>query len=805
VAVAEPSDDPRVSELLARWYQLRRQGQSVTADELCQDCPELVPDVRQLLHDLPPRPPPDHTPVLLPEVLGPYAAARDASPPAAHEDQPTEWQFLAAPSQPDEIGRLGPYRVLKVLGKGGMGVVFLAQDPQLRRSVALKAMLPEFAGEPTARRRFLREARAAAGLKHDHIVAIYHVGEERGAPFFVMELLEGESLQQRLQRGPLPLAASLRIGREVAEGLAAAHVGGVIHRDIKPANIWLDGQRGRAIILDFGLARTTLVKETRLSQLGQILGTPAYMAPEQITDATVDFRCDLYSLGVILYELATGRPPFTARDVTDLLMAVVEQAPAEPRTLNPSAPVALNALILRLLAKKPADRPASAQAVVAELSALEAAQRLATPAPAVPATPLPPRRSLPLAAGGLAALGALVLVPLTCLLGAALWRLATNQEQEVQQTSVAGTTAPLVPVAVPSTPKQKQETPREPVVKTAAADDRQVAIWVLSTGGSVGITKRSGLIVVLNDLPEGTWEVNNITVGNKKKVGDADLQRLKVLTKLQSLSLANAQVSDAGLEQLKTHPALGSLNLRMTQVGNAGMKHVAALPKLMYLLLMNTKVGDAGLEYLKPVLPGLLTLELAGTPVSDAGLVHLEPATRLKYLNLSCKLVSDAGLKHLKTLTSLETLALSGSAVTGAGLEHLKALPELKRLELRSTGVDDTALERLALLKLTYLVLGQTKITNEGLKHLRTLGQLQHLMLDHTAVDDAGLEHLAGLSNLQALYLQRTGVSDAGLEHLKTLTNLTILDLSYTRVTAAGAEALRQALPKCKVTLAPAK
>jgi serine/threonine protein kinase len=800
VAVAEQSDDPKVSELLARWHQLRQQGQSITADELCQDCPELLPSVRQLLYDLPPRPPADHTPVLLPEVPGPYARVADGAPqPAVHGDQPTEWLFLAAPKQPDEIGRLGPYRVLKVLGKGGMGVVFLAQDPQLRRSVALKAMLPEFATEPTARRRFLREARAAAGLKHDHIVAIYHVGEEHGAPFFAMELLEGESLLHRLQRGPLPLSDILRIGREVAEGLVAAHAGGVIHRDIKPANIWLDGQRGRAIILDFGLARTTFVKETRLSQLGQILGTPAYMAPEQITDATVDFRCDLYSLGVILYELTTGRPPFVDRDITELLMAVVEKAPAEPRTLNPSLSVELNAYILRLLAKKPADRPANAHTVAAELAALEDAQRLAAPAPPATAVPSPHRRSVPLAVAVLAALGVLALVPLTCLFGAALWRLATNEEQVVQQSSPAGTTPSKGPMVVPATTKQPQQTPKEPVVKAGAGDDRQVAIWVLSTGGNVGIIKRSGLIGTINDLPEGTWEVNNITVGNKKKVGDTDLQQLKALTKLTSLTLANTQVSDAGLEHLKTLPVLSWLNLRGTQVGNAGMKHLAALPNLTYLLLGSTKVGDAGLEYLKPVLPRLLSLELFTTQVSDAGLVHLETASQLKGLNLSCKNVSDAGLKHLKTLTSLESLALSGSAVTGTGLEHLNALPELKRLELRATGVNDTALERLALPKMTYLVLGQTKITSAGLKHLKALGQLQHLLLDSTEVDDAGLEHLAALSNLQALYLQHTRVSDAGIEHLKALTNLGILDLSNTKVTASGAEALRQALPKCKI------
>ena len=146
---------------------------------------------------------------------------------------------------PDELGRLGPYRVLKVLGAGGMGVVFQAEDPHLQRLVALKAMLPGLAASESAKQRFLREARAAAALKHDHIVTIYQVGEDRGAPFLAMEFLEGESLDDRLKReGKLPLAEVLRIGREMAEGLAAAHERGLIHRDIKPANVWLEGKKG---------------------------------------------------------------------------------------------------------------------------------------------------------------------------------------------------------------------------------------------------------------------------------------------------------------------------------------------------------------------------------------------------------------------------------------------------------------------------------------------------------------------------------------------------------------------------------
>src|SRR5262249_27187820 len=203
--------------------------------------------------------------------------------------------FLGPPQEPGELGRLGAYRVLRVLGVGGMGIVFHAEDVQLRRAVALKCLLPALAATSQARQRFLREARAAAAIEHEHVVVIYQVGEDRGIPFLAMQLLQGESLEDRLRREPLlPASQVLRIGREIAVGLAAAHERGLIHRDIKPANVWLEGPQARVKLLDFGLARA-VADDTGVSQAGTIVGTPAYMAPEQSRGDPVDARCDLFS------------------------------------------------------------------------------------------------------------------------------------------------------------------------------------------------------------------------------------------------------------------------------------------------------------------------------------------------------------------------------------------------------------------------------------------------------------------------------------------------------------------------------
>jgi formylglycine-generating enzyme required for sulfatase activity len=302
---------------------------------------------------------------------GPDTGGGPARPPA---DAVADLLAVLAPAErPDELGRLGSYRILEVLGVGGMGIVLRAEDPQLRRVVALKVLKPVLAAGQAARQRFRREAQATAALEHDHVVAVYQVGEDRGLPFLAMQLLHGESLAQRLEReGRLPAAEVARIGREVAEGLAAAHARGLIHRDIKPSNIWLETGSGRVKVLDFGLARVAEDTVT-LTQTGTIVGTPAYMAPEQARGEAVDARSDLFSLGCVLYQLTTGELPFHGPNVTAILHALAVNRPRPPHEINPEVPPALSDLVMCLLAKDPTGRPPSAQAVSAALRASPAA------------------------------------------------------------------------------------------------------------------------------------------------------------------------------------------------------------------------------------------------------------------------------------------------------------------------------------------------------------------------------------------------------------------------------------------------
>ena len=278
--------------------------------------------------------------------------------------------FLAPPLEPDEMGRLAHYRVLKVLGQGGMGIVLLAEDTHLRRLVALKVIRPEVGQTPTNRERFLREARAMAQVRSDHVVTVYQVGQADDVCYLAMELLEGESLDRWLERvGTPPLDEVVRTGREIALALAAAHARGLVHRDVKPPNVWLEAPARRVKLLDFGLARPQAA-DSGITSPGLIVGTPMYMAPEQAQGEPTDHRTDLFSLGCVLYQMATGRPPFQGKTALAVLSAVVSQTPPPAGQLNPAVPASLTDLLSRLFAKRPDDRPSSATVVSEELQAI---------------------------------------------------------------------------------------------------------------------------------------------------------------------------------------------------------------------------------------------------------------------------------------------------------------------------------------------------------------------------------------------------------------------------------------------------
>ncbi len=260
---------------------------------------------------------------------------------------------------------IGRYRIHGRLGVGGGGIVYEAEDTTLGRQVALKFIPEELADDPDATRRFVREAQIIAQLNHDHICTIYGIEEHQGRSFLTMERLDGTTLKLRMARQTLSDGEVLEIARQITDALEAAHGKGIVHRDIKPGNIFVS-PTGRVKVLDFGLARRFRRDDTEGVPLdgstipGRPIGTPNYMAPERIRQEPLDPRCDLFSLGVVMYEMATGRLPFGGASPSETVMNILDNDPAPLTTLAPARPPALERIVRRLLEKRPDDRYQSA-------------------------------------------------------------------------------------------------------------------------------------------------------------------------------------------------------------------------------------------------------------------------------------------------------------------------------------------------------------------------------------------------------------------------------------------------------------
>jgi eukaryotic-like serine/threonine-protein kinase len=367
----------------------------------------------------------------VPQPATPPPEPSAPSPAADVSGDGPSGEGLTTPLLPGQ--HLGPYEVLEPLGTGGMGEVYTARDTRLGREVAVKVLPAEVAADPVRLRRFEQEARAAAAINHPNIVVLYDIGTQEGVPYMVTELLEGESLLQMLRRGPLPPPRAVELGVQMAQGLAAAHEKGIVHRDLKPDNLFVT-KSGVLKILDFGLARlrspeaphgtagSQVPGSGTTTQEGQVLGTPGYMSPEQVRGQWTDARSDLFSCGCVLYEMVSGKRPFTGATPADAAAAILKEEPPPLTDLNRRIPLALDGIIRRCLAKKRTARFSSAQDLAFALQTLAASWEVVAKAPAearayTPAGDLRLRRILGsrrawALGGGLAAALALVAVAL---------------------------------------------------------------------------------------------------------------------------------------------------------------------------------------------------------------------------------------------------------------------------------------------------------------------------------------------------------------------------------------------------------
>ena len=275
------------------------------------------------------------------------------------------------------------YELRELVGQGGFGRVYDALDRRLDRRVAIKVIRPDLAGATAFLDRFRREGVALARLRHPAVVPIYDIRESEGLIYYAMPFIDGPTLAEKLdQRGPLPPKVAHRILSELCDAVVATHRAGILHRDIKPSNVILEGQQEKVLLTDFGIARVTGGDE--ITESGMLMGTPTYMAPEQLGSGVADERSDIYSLGVVGYHLLTGRPPFQGSTPTEVMVMHATMPPRPIRSINPSVPMALADAVERCLEKDPADRFASVQDLLEQLQLVTFFRELGAPAPDVP-------------------------------------------------------------------------------------------------------------------------------------------------------------------------------------------------------------------------------------------------------------------------------------------------------------------------------------------------------------------------------------------------------------------------------------
>jgi serine/threonine protein kinase/Leucine-rich repeat (LRR) protein len=817
--------------------------------ETCAECRKAVENL-----------PPD-------SFLGKVRSAKPASafvpPPPSSAASALDKVAVPLPPEnlPPELAALTKYRFIRELGRGGMGVVYQAEQTLMGRSVAVKVINPTVLAHPHALPRFHAEVKSAARLDHPNIVRAHDAEQVGNLHLLVMEYVEGVNLAELVtQKGPRPIAHACHYARQAALGLQHAFEQGMTHRDIKPQNLMVT-QRGVVKVLDFGLARLRSegTAGSGLTDVGSFVGTPEYVSPEQATDArTADTRADIYSLGCTLYFLLTGRPPFQDDTVVKLVLAQIEKEPQPVHELRPDVPPELWEILKRMLAKDPAQR---------FQQPLEVAQALVPFIKAGAKVPVANVAAPPLVASS--GRGTAMGTDTSRIEGLA---------KEVKKSSLPAAPASDSP---PPSPFEELASPATGVPKPkkapAAAKDTRPAWYrrppvLAATGAAVlalglgawllaGVifkvkTKDGILIVEVNEpnpevlidgakmtlswdnggkqaevsLPPGTHQIEVKKVGftfrGERMVTLEEGGRRVLTVTLEKVPPASPfdpdrrvaewvlscggtlQVMMGGKEAVIGSPprvpaekfTVLEINLNSKRLGAGGLTNLEGLTSLRRLELDAAKqVTDAGLTHLKG-LTNLTALSLSRTGVGDAGLTHLENLTNLRELYLFSVPATDTGLAHLSGLTNLRHLNLNATRVTDAGLVHLRGLNGLRHLDLMSTPVTGAGLVQIkGLTDLEVLYLAYSTVGDIGLAHLEGLSHLKVLGLDHTRVSGAGLTHIKGLINLTSLSLAGLNVTDAELPQLHGLKGLQDLNLTKTKVTGEAVAALQKALPKCRI------
>lgn len=672
------------------------------------------------------------------------------------------------------IKLVGNYEFLEFIGAGGMGVIYKARHPVLNRLVAIKMLHGHLVSDAIINR-FRQEAQAVSGLEHPNIIHVHDFGvSEHGQPYMVMDFIEGQPLSEVLKNKQLSVPAIINIMTHLADGLQHAHDRGVLHRDLKPSNIMItegEGEFPDVKIVDFGIAKILESESTRMTQTGELIGTPQYMSPEQCRGGQLDHRSDIYSLGCVMFEGITGKTLFSSESMVAI---IVDQMNTPPRTLrevrpDKKFPGQLEDLIAKTLAKDPADRYQSMTLLKEELIPIQAlvAQQ--------ESNDFSPMR---------------------------LFRL--NREQRNLLLLLLGSVATLATVAVTSVSFVKVVRDAQPMritndifapqklafptkVKSEDLANRQDWYSFIDFNKVTDKFVASYFDVDLQQ-PKLELEHSKITIASMPFIGlqtatkslnlddtsinDKALPYLLPLKKLTDLSLKNTNVSDEGMTSLAKIPSLTSLHLDETGVGDGGVENLGELP-LEVLSLSNTKIGPAALKALSKM-PTLSKLTLEG---------YAPPR-------------GEKGFSFLSESKGLERLCLGHSDITADDLEDISKIQGLKKLDLNNSKIDIEGLESLSHSKIYDLDLSDTAFDVSWLPDLSKMSNLTSLHVSDTQLDDPLLgEIVKQLPNLRNLSLAGTAVTSSGLSQLGKMKQLKYINIADCKLESSDVRALEGRLP----------
>ncbi len=680
---------------------------------------------------------------------------------------------------------VGNYEFLEFIGSGGMGVIYKAKHPVLNRLVAVK-MLHSHLMTDMIVKRFQHEARAVSGLSHPNIIAVHDFGlSEHGQPYMVMDFLSGKPLSEVLRQGPLKQEAVLNIAIQIAEALQHAHERGVLHRDLKPSNIMVtdaDCSFPEAKIVDFGIAKIMESQSTRVTQTGELIGTPQYMSPEQCRGGELDARSDVYSLGCVMFEALTGKPPFAGESMVSVIVDQISKPVRSLGEVRPDIvfPIELEDLLAKALAKEPVDRFQSMNALLAEAIDVQKVVAQAE------------RKK------------------------ASIWRLLklNHDQRHVLLLSIAAAftligvaSSALLFVKTVHTEALKKAPPPAPIIVKQVVKEESSSTAHQMAEDRVALIKYTEPRKLDYAFAQRFLSTN---IGLKEldcrdsKIDDLSMVFIGRQAYLSHLYLLRTPISDKGLTNLRDLEYLSHLSLDETHITAKGLKQLSGLPMLTELSVSKTQIGNEGLEALCRF--HLNTLQYWENKIDEKSFGILSKFKSLERLNIgNCKMEGVSGLAKLAALPQLHALNLENDGmINDAAMPYLCKIKTLEELELAGTSVTLEGIKQLRKLPhLKYIKFKGAPITQEWIPVLAKFPSLILLSLNESQIDDATLALMPKLMpKLENLDLEKCkNVTDAGLLSIRKIKSLFWVKVSGTQVTEQAVKDYRLHPPNPSSTI----